>query len=73
MKPLTNELDALDHLASASMSLERAVANASTAPGSGRGSLRYWRPVRASLSTHDGVAFNAGGTAVPPFEAADST
>ena len=56
-----------------STSFERAVASACTAPGSGRGSLRYWRPVRASFSTHDGIALDAGAAAALPFEAADST
>ena len=56
-----------------SMSFERAVASACTDPGSGRGSLRYWRPVRVSFSTHEDIALDAGAATELPFEAADST
>jgi hypothetical protein len=55
------------------MSFERAVASACTAPGPGRGSLRYWRPVRASFSINDDAALDADAAVALPFEAADST
>ncbi len=55
------------------MSLERAVASACTAPGSGRGSLRYWRPLHASCSIHDDIALDAGSGVASGSTAAGSS